>query len=120
MQSSPATSTRGSPRTTGEAEVRAGCVEGDAELARVAADLGEDEAAVDGGGGGGERGGAGVSAEPASGLHAGEAVAEVRFPAFEAGGDRCSGVWVALGELSGERVDRAAVAGLPVDLVLDE
>jgi hypothetical protein len=73
----------------GEAEVRAGRVEGDAELARVAADLGDEEADLDAGHGGGrERGGVGVFAELASGLHAGQAVAQVRFPAFEAGGDR--------------------------------
>jgi hypothetical protein len=61
----------------------------DAELARVAADLGDEEAALDAGHGGGrERGGVGVFAELASGLHAGQAVAQVRFPAFEAGGDR--------------------------------
>jgi hypothetical protein len=73
----------------GEAEVRAGRVERDAELARVAADLGDEEPALDAGHGGGrERGGVGVFAELASGLHAGQAVAQVRFPAFEAGGDR--------------------------------
>jgi hypothetical protein len=71
-------------------------------------------------GGGGERGGVGVFAELASGLHVGEAVADVRFPAFEAGGDRCSGVWVSFGELTGARADRAAAAGLPVDPVLYE
>jgi hypothetical protein len=51
----------------GEAEVRAGRVERDAELARVAADPGEEEAALDAGHGGGrERGGVGVFAELAS------------------------------------------------------
>jgi hypothetical protein len=73
----------------GEAEVRAGRVERDAELARVAADLGDEEPALDAGHGGGrECGGVGVFAELASGLHAGQVVAQVRFPAFEAGGDR--------------------------------
>src|SRR5437899_7587211 len=104
----------------GEAEVVAGCVEGDAELVGVAADLGEEEAALDAGhGGGGERGGVGVFAQLAAGSHSGEAVADVSFPAVEAGGDRCSCVWVALGELAGERADRAAAARLLLDLMLD-
>src|SRR5438309_1521762 len=73
----------------GEAEVVARCVEGSAELVGVAADLGEEEAALDAGhGGSGERGGVGVVAQLAAGFHAGEAVAEVRFPAFETCGDR--------------------------------
>ena len=73
----------------GEAEVVARCVEGGAELVGVAADLGEEEAALDAGhGGSGERGGVGVVAQLAAGFHAGEAVAEVRFPAFETCGDR--------------------------------
>src|SRR5207247_6942857 len=55
-----------------------------------------------------------------TGSRAGEAVAQVRFPAFEAGGDRHSGVWVALRELAGERAERATAARLPVDLMLDE
>src|SRR4029077_1267586 len=56
----------------GEAKVRARCVKGDAELARVAADLGEEEAALEAGhGGGGERGGVRVRPELAPGLHAG-------------------------------------------------
>src|SRR5207245_1335966 len=76
----------------GEAEVVARCGEGGAELVGVAADLGEEEAALDAGhGGSGERGGVGVVAQLAAGFHAGEAVAEVRFPAFETCGDRCSG-----------------------------
>ena len=73
----------------GEAEVVARCVAGSAELVGVAADLGEEEAALDAGhGGSGERGGVGVVAQLAAGFHAGEAVAEVRFPAFETCGDR--------------------------------
>jgi hypothetical protein len=44
----------------------------------------------------------------------------VLFPAFEAGGDRRPGVWVALRELAGERADRATAARLPADLMLDE
>src|SRR5207245_8218932 len=58
-------------------------------------------------------------AQLAAGFHAGEAVAEVRFPAFETCGDRCSGSGVALGELAGEGADRAAATRLPLDLVLD-
>src|SRR5439155_27367752 len=69
---------------------------------------------------GGERGGVGVFAQLATGSHAGEAVAQVRFPAFEAGGDRRSGAWVALRELAGERAERATAARLPSDLMLDE
>src|SRR2546422_2002435 len=104
----------------GEAEVVARCVEGGAELVGVAADLGEEEAALDAGHGGrGERGGVGVVAQLAAGFHAGEAGAEVRFPAFEPCGDRCSGGGVALGELAGERADRATAARLLLDLVLD-
>ena len=104
----------------GEVEVVAGCVEGDAELLGVAADLGEEEAALDAGhGGGGECGGVGVLAELAAGLHAGEAVAEVGFPAVEASGDRRSGFWVAFGELAGEGADWAAAARLLVDPMLD-
>src|SRR3989442_7948854 len=87
----------------GEAEVVARCVEGGAELVGVAADLGEEEAALDAGHGGrGERGGVGVVAQLAAGFYAGEAVAEVRFPAFENRGDRCSGRRGALGELASE------------------
>ena len=53
----------------------------------AAADLGEEESALDAGhSGGGERGGVGVFAQLATGSHAGEAVAQVLFPAFEAGG----------------------------------
>src|SRR5467141_739484 len=104
----------------GEAEVVARCVEGGAELVGVAADLGEEEAALDAGhGGSGERGGVGVLAQLAAGFHADEAVAEVRFPAFETCGDRCPGGGVALGELAGEGADRAAAARLLLDLVLD-
>src|SRR2546428_5630474 len=104
----------------GEAEVVARCVESGAELVGVAADLGEDEAALDAGhGGSGERGGVGVVAQLTAGFHAGEAVAEARFPAFETCGDRCSGGGVALGELAGEGADRAAAARLLLDLVLD-
>src|SRR3989441_8428104 len=104
----------------GKAEVVAGCVEGGAELVGLAADLGEEEAALDAGhGGGGERGGVGVVAQLAAGFHADEAVAEVRLPAFETCGDRCPGSWVALGELAGERADRAAATRLLLDLVLD-
>src|SRR3989442_13928684 len=102
----------------GEAEVVARCVEGGAELVGVAADLGEEEAALDAGHGGrGERGGVGVVAQLAAGFHAGEAVAEVRFPAFETCGDRCSGSGVALGELAGEAAALAAAARLPGELV---
>jgi len=104
----------------GEAEVVAGCVEGDAELVGVAADLGEEEAALDAGhGGSGERGGVSVVAQLAAGFHADEAIAEVCFPAFETRADRSSGGWVALGELAGEGADRAAAARLLLDLVLD-
>src|SRR2546422_833434 len=104
----------------GEAEIVARCVESGAELVGLAADLGEEEAALDAGhGGSGERGGVGVVAQLAAGLHAGEAVAEVRFPAFETCGDRCSRGGVALGELAGEGADRAAAARLLLDLVLD-
>jgi len=104
-----------------DAQVVARCVERDAELVGVAADLGEEEPALDAGhGGGGERGGVGVFAQLATGSHAGEAVAQVRFPAIEAGGDRRSGVWVALRELAGERAERAAAARLPSDLMLEE
>jgi len=50
-----------------EAEVVARSVEGYAELTRVAADLGEEEAALDAcHGGGGERGGVGVFAQLAA------------------------------------------------------
>jgi len=102
------------------AEVCAGCVEGDAELVGVAADLGEEEAALDAGhGGGGERGGVGVFAQLASGLHTGEAVADVRFPAVEAVDDRGSGLRVVLGELADERADWTAAARLLADLILD-
>src|SRR5258707_8064876 len=84
----------------GEAEVVAGCVEGGAELVGLAADLGEEEAALDAGHGGrGERDGVGVIAQLAAGFHADKAVAEVPFPASETRGDRCPGGWVALGEL---------------------
>src|SRR5207247_9218629 len=62
----------------GVAEVGAGRVEGGAELVGVAADLGEEEAALDAGhGGGGERGGVGARLELAAGLHSSEAVADV-------------------------------------------
>src|ERR671918_41516 len=67
-----------------------------------------------------ERGRVGVLAELAAGLHAGEAFAEVGFPALEAGGDRCPRLRVVLGELAGEGADRAPTACLPVDLQLDE
>jgi len=103
-----------------EADVVARCVEGGAELVGVAADLGEEEAAwmlamvaV------ASAAGVGVVAQLAAGFHASEAVAEVRFPAFETYGDRCSGGGVALGELAGEGADRAAAARLLLDLVLD-
>lgn len=77
-----------------------------------AADLGEKMAALDARHrGGGERGGVRVFAEPASGLHSGEAVAEVGFPAFKAGGDSRSCV----GVLFGEAADRTAVGCLPFD-----
>jgi hypothetical protein len=60
----------------------------------VAADLGEEESALDARHSGGrERGGVGVFAQLATGSHAGEAVAQVLFPAFEAGGDRRPGLW---------------------------
>jgi len=104
-----------------DAQVVARCVERDAELVGVAADLSEEESALDAGhSGGGERGGVGVFAQFATGSHAGEAVAQVLFPAFEAGGDRRPGGWVALRKLAGERADRAAAARLPVGLMLDE
>ena len=104
----------------GEAKVRAGCVEGDAELARVAAHLGEEEAALEAGhGGGGERGGVRVCPQLAPGLHAGEALAQVRFPPLEAGGDGRSGAGVLFGELADEAADRAATSCLPFDLMLD-
>src|SRR5437588_10861695 len=103
------------------AEVVARCVERDAELVGVAADLGEEESALDAGhSGSGERGGVGVFAQLATGSHAREAVAQMLFPAFEAGGNRRPGVWVALRELAGERADRAAAARLPADLMPDE
>ena len=103
-----------------EAEVVARSVEGYAELTRVAADLGEEEAALDAcHGGGGERGEVGVFAQLAAGLHAREAVADVRFPAVEAGGDRRTRLWVVLGELADERADRAAAARVLADLMLD-
>src|SRR5256712_2695100 len=105
----------------GEAEIVARCVESGAELVGVAADLREEEAALDAGhGGSGERGGVGIVAQLAAGFHAGEAVAEVPFPAFETCGDRCPGGWVALGELAGEGADRAAAARLLLDLVPDQ
>ena len=63
------------------------CVEHDAELVGVAADLREEEPALDAGhSAGGERGGVGVFAQLATGSHASEAVAQVRFPRCEAGG----------------------------------
>ena len=49
-----------------------------------------------------------------------EAVTEVGFVALEAGGDRCSGVRVVLGELAYEAANWAAAARLQVDLILDE
>src|SRR2546422_1395355 len=101
----------------GEAEVVARCVESGAELVGVAADLGEEEAALDAGHGGrGERGGGGVVAQLSAGFPADEAVAEVPFPPFETCGDRCPGGWVALGELAGEGADRAAAARLLLGL----
>src|SRR5438309_669074 len=93
----------------------------DAELLGFATDLGDEEPALDSvHGRGGERGGVVVFAQLATGSHAGEAVAQVRFPAVEAGGDRRSSVWVALRELAGERAERATAARLPADLMLDE
>jgi hypothetical protein len=44
----------------------------------------------------------------------------VRFPAVEAGGDRCAGVGVLFCELAGEGADWAAAACLAFDLELDE
>jgi hypothetical protein len=104
-----------------EAEVRAGCVEGDAELSGVAAYLGEEETSLDASHGRGrKRREVRVLPQLASGLHADEPVAQVRFPAFETCGDRCSSGGVDLGELPGKRADRAAAARLPFDLMLDE
>ncbi len=67
-------------------------------------------------GGGGKVGGVRVLPELASGLHAREAVAKVRFPACKAGGDRCSAVWVVLGQLAHKAADRAAAGCLTFDL----
>src|SRR5579862_829357 len=104
-----------------EPEVRPRRIERDAELARVAAHLREQEPALDAG----HRRARefcrfGVAAELAAGLHPDEAVAEMGFPAVEAGGDRRPGAGVLFCELAGERADRAAAACLPVDLELDE
>jgi hypothetical protein len=86
----------------------------------VAADLGEEQPALDAGHrGGGERGGVGVFAQLATDSHPREALANVRFPAVEASSDRRSGLRIALGELAGERADRAAAARLLRDLMLD-
>src|SRR5438105_1836424 len=104
-----------------EAEVFAGCVERDSELARIAAYLGEEEAALDAGHGGrGELGGVCVGSELTAGFHAGEAVAEVGFPAVEAGGDRGPRLRVLLGELTGKGADWAAAACLTFGLEFDE
>src|SRR2546429_10023171 len=67
----------------GEAEVVARCVEGSAELVGVAADLGEEEAALDAGhGGSGERGWVGVGAPPVVGYLAGGGGPGERFAAL--------------------------------------
>lgn len=103
------------------AEVVARCVERDAELVGVAADLGEEKSALNTGhGGGGEHAGISIFAQPATASHTGETVAQAPFPALEAGGDRRPGLWVALRELAGERAERAAAACLLVGLMLDE
>jgi len=67
----------------------------------------------------GERGRVGVFAQLATVLMRLRPRASA-LPAFEAGGDRRPGVWVALRELAGERADRAAAARLPAGLMLDE
>src|SRR2546428_1827750 len=103
----------------GEAEIVARCVESGAELVGVAADLREEEAALDAGhGGSGERGGVGVVAQLAAGFYAGEAVAEGGFPAGGACGDRRSGGGGAPGGLARGGGDRAAPARLLPELGL--
>jgi hypothetical protein len=104
----------------GEAEVVARGIEGDAELARVAADLGEEKAALNACHGRGcKRGEVGVFAQLAAGLHARQAVADMRFPAVEAGTDGYPCLWVVLRELADEGADRAAAARVLADLMLD-
>src|SRR2546429_8152632 len=73
----------------GEAEVVARCVEGSAELVGVAADLGEEEAALDAGhGGSGERGGGGGGSQLAAGFYSGGGGAGGGFPAVGTRGGR--------------------------------
>jgi hypothetical protein len=86
----------------------------------VATDLCEEKSALDAGhSGSGERRGVGVFAQFATGSHAVEAVAQVCFPALEAGGNRSASDGVAFCELPGERPDRTAAASSPLDLMLN-
>ena len=50
-----------------------------------------------------ERGGISVFAQLVAGFHPREALADVRFAAVETGGDHRAGVWIALGQVAGER-----------------
>ena len=83
--------------------------------------MGEEKSALDAGHrSGGEHDGISIFAQLAKGSHTSETVAQAPFPTLETGGDRRPGVCVALRELAGERAERAAAAGLPVGLMLNE
>src|SRR6476660_4413680 len=93
----------------GEAEIVTSSVERDAELTRVAPDLGDEKAALYACHRRGRKlGRIGVFAQLATSLHTREAVAHVGFPAVQTRGDSRTGVWVDLGELADEAANRAA------------
>ena len=70
--------------------------------------------------GGGQNGGIGVAGELAGGLHYGQAIAQLGFPAVKAIGDCLTGFGVLLGELPGQRSDWTAATALALALVLDK
>src|SRR5439155_22975915 len=102
-------------------EVGVSGVEGEGELAGIAAGLGEDEPALNRGEGGGrESARVGSAIELPALLHGLQAPAKRFLPARERVGEGVASLLVGFGELTDERSDRAASASAAGDLQLDE